>query len=52
MSAERDQPESWREGQERRRPHPAPLGRRMLILLIVLGVLGSFTLLIWLAVGP
>jgi hypothetical protein len=50
MSAEGDQPESRAEGQERRRPHPAPLGRRLLIVLIVLGVLGSFTLLIWLAV--
>lgn len=37
-------------GVDRRRPHPAPIGRRLLMLAIILGVLGGFTLLIWLAV--
>jgi hypothetical protein len=35
---------------DRRRPHPMPIARRLLMLLIVLGVLGAFALLIWLAV--
>jgi hypothetical protein len=35
---------------ERRRPHPAPVARIVLMLLIVLGVLVGFTLLVWLAV--
>lgn len=35
---------------ERRRPHPAPVARLMLMALIVLGVLIGFTLLVWLAV--
>lgn len=37
-------------GGDRRRPHPAPIGRRLLMLAIMLGVLGAFTLLVWLAV--
>lgn len=37
-------------GADRRRPHPSPLGRRLLMLAIMLGVLAGFTLLIWLAV--
>ena len=35
---------------ERRRPHPAPVARLVLMFLIVLGVLIGFTLLVWLAV--
>lgn len=35
---------------ERRRPHPAPVARLVLMALIVLGVLVGFTLLVWLAV--
>lgn len=35
---------------ERRRPHPAPVARVVLMALIVLGVLVGFTLLVWLAV--
>jgi hypothetical protein len=35
---------------ERRRPHPAPIARLVLMLFIVLGVLVGFTLLVWLAV--
>ena len=35
---------------DRRRPHPMPAARRLLMVLIVLGVLGAFSLLIWLAV--
>ena len=37
-------------GFERRRPHPAPIARRLLMTLIVLGVLAAFSVLIWLAV--
>ncbi|HEY7377535.1 MAG TPA: hypothetical protein VH542_02510 [Steroidobacteraceae bacterium] len=37
-------------GSERRRPHPAPVARRVLMVLIVLGVLGAFSVLVWLAV--
>jgi hypothetical protein len=37
-------------GVDRRRPHPMPLGRRLLMLAIIFGVLGGFTLLVWLAV--
>lgn len=50
MSTDPDQPDSWPVEHDRRRPHPAPLGRRLLMLLIVLGVLGGFTLLVWLFV--
>jgi hypothetical protein len=49
MSADPNQPNSWPGTADRRRPHPRPTGRRLLMLLIVLGVLGGFTLLIWLA---
>lgn len=35
---------------ERRRPHPAPVARRILMLAIILGVLAGFALLVWLAV--
>jgi hypothetical protein len=35
---------------ERRRPHPAPVARMVLMIMIVLGVLVGFTLLVWLAV--
>ncbi|HKE44740.1 MAG TPA: hypothetical protein VKB41_09420 [Steroidobacteraceae bacterium] len=37
-------------GLERRRPHPAPIARRLLMVVIVLGVLAAFSVLIWLAV--
>lgn len=37
-------------GTERRRPHPAPVARFVLMGLIVLGVLIGFTLLVWLAI--
>jgi hypothetical protein len=37
-------------GSERRRPHPAPIARRVLMALIVLGVLAAFSVLVWLAV--
>jgi uncharacterized BrkB/YihY/UPF0761 family membrane protein len=49
MSEDPNQPNSWSGAQDRRRPHPTPIGRRLLMLLIVLGVMGGFTLLIWLA---
>ncbi|HZF27089.1 MAG TPA: hypothetical protein VEZ88_12570 [Steroidobacteraceae bacterium] len=37
-------------GPDRRRPHPAPIARRLLMALIVLGVLAAFSVLVWLAV--
>jgi hypothetical protein len=37
-------------GFERRRPHPAPIARGVLMALIVLGVLTAFSVLVWLAV--
>jgi hypothetical protein len=37
-------------GFERRRPHPAPIARGLLMALIVLGVLAAFSVLVWLAV--
>jgi hypothetical protein len=37
-------------GGERRRPHPAPIARRLLMFAIILGVLAGFTLIVWLAV--
>ncbi len=41
---------TWPGGIDRRRPHPAPLGRRTLMIAIILAVLAGFTLLVWLAV--
>jgi magnesium-transporting ATPase (P-type) len=35
---------------ERRRPHPMPIGRRLLMMVIVLGVLAAFSLLVWIVV--
>lgn len=35
---------------ERRRPHPMPMARRLLMMVIVLGVLAAFSLLVWLVV--
>ncbi len=35
---------------ERRRPHPMPMARRLLMMVIVLGVLGAFSVLVWLVV--
>jgi hypothetical protein len=35
---------------ERRRPHPMPIARRLLMLGIVLGVLAAFSMLVWLVV--
>lgn len=48
-AAHRDRPPE-RVPAERRRAHPMPLARRLLAVLIVLGVLGAFALLVWLAV--
>jgi hypothetical protein len=45
-----EQSGTWSGAIERRRPHPAPLARRLLMLAIILGVLAGFTLLVWLAV--
>jgi len=39
----------WVGERDRRRPHPAPRARILLMILIVIGVLGAFGLLIWLA---
>jgi hypothetical protein len=35
---------------ERRRPHPMPMARRLLMVVIVLGVLAAFSVLVWIVV--
>ncbi len=50
MSTDSDPHSAPVSGTERRRPHPAPVARLVLMGLIVLGVLIGFTLLVWLAV--
>lgn len=50
MNLDPNESGTWSGTIERRRPHPAPLARRLLMLAIMLGVLAGFTLLVWLAI--